>query len=112
MPGLASILGFVKQTVEAPIHFVADRLRRAGDAGSAQLAPGEGAVVDDGLGKMALYRDEAGELHALSARCPHLGCIVRWNAGEGAWDCPCHGSRFASTGEVLQGPATAPLSRG
>lgn len=110
MPSLGSIPALVRQTIEAPFHFVADRIRRSGDAGSTRLEPGEGAIVDDGLGKTALYRDDAGELHELSARCTHLSCLVRWNPAEATWDCPCHGSRYAATGEVLHGPATRPLA--
>ncbi|MBW3639709.1 MAG: Rieske 2Fe-2S domain-containing protein, partial [Actinobacteria bacterium] len=60
-------------------------------------------------GRTAAYRDEAGALHAVSARCTHLGCTVRFNDAEKSWDCPCHGSRFGVDGSVLAGPAVAPL---
>lgn len=74
-----------------------------------QIAPGEGAVVNQGMHKLAVYRDEQGALHALSAKCTHLGCVVHFNAAERSWDCPCHGSRFDINGTMLHGPATAPL---
>ena len=39
-------------------------------------------------------------------RCPHLGCALKYNAAEHSWDCPCHGSRFSETGELIDNPAT------
>ncbi len=93
-------------------HFVGDRLPFVAGGGPASaIAPGEGAVVRSGARQLAVHRDEAGELHALSARCTHMGCIVRFNDAERAWECPCHGSRFGIGGEVLQGPAVRPLEK-
>jgi nitrite reductase/ring-hydroxylating ferredoxin subunit len=62
-----------------------------------------------GLRMVAGYRDESGALHAVSARCTHLGCQVAWNDAEHTWDCPCHGSRFRPDGAIIEGPATRPL---
>jgi glycine/D-amino acid oxidase-like deaminating enzyme/nitrite reductase/ring-hydroxylating ferredoxin subunit len=98
-----------KENAVDGLHFFVDRLagRRRSSAG---LEPGEGAIVSSGLSQQAAYRDEEGELHLHSARCSHLGCIVKFNAAEHTWDCPCHGSRFdARDGAVLEGPAVRPL---
>jgi glycine/D-amino acid oxidase-like deaminating enzyme/nitrite reductase/ring-hydroxylating ferredoxin subunit len=75
----------------------------------ADIPRGSGAIVRRGVTPIAVHRDRDGRVQERSAVCPHLGCIVRWNATEGSWDCPCHGSRFAPTGEVLNGPAHRPL---
>ncbi|HCY64381.1 MAG TPA: FAD-dependent oxidoreductase [Oxalobacteraceae bacterium] len=74
-----------------------------------EIAAGSGAVVRQGVHKLAVYRDEQGGLHAMSAKCTHLGCVVHWNSAEHSWDCPCHGSRFGLDGEVLHGPAVSSL---
>jgi glycine/D-amino acid oxidase-like deaminating enzyme/nitrite reductase/ring-hydroxylating ferredoxin subunit len=68
-----------------------------------------GAIVRQGMSKIAVYRDAGGELHRMSATCPHLGCVVAWNNIEKSWDCPCHGSRFSARGEVICGPALVRL---
>lgn len=75
-----------------------------------ELKTGEGGLYRDGLRKVAAYRDENGKLHLHSASCTHLGCLVHWNSTELCWDCACHGSQFAATGEVLNGPALKPLA--
>lgn len=42
-------------------------------------------------------------------RCPHMGCALKWNPVERTWDCPCHGSRFAGDGKLIDNPATGDL---
>ena len=73
------------------------------------IPAGAGAIIREGLHKVAAYRDENGQLHRLSPVCTHVGCIVHWNEVERSWDCPCHGSRFDSYGQVLNGPAVRNL---
>jgi nucleotide-binding universal stress UspA family protein len=74
-----------------------------------EIGRDEGGIVSSGDHKVAVYRDRKGNVHALSARCTHMGCTVKWNPTENTWDCPCHGSRFAPTGKVVSGPAVKPL---
>jgi Rieske Fe-S protein len=76
----------------------------------ADIPLGEGAIMRRGLSKVAVFRDEDGVAHEISARCTHMGCVVHWNPAEKSWDCPCHGSRFTPEGAVLNGPALAPLA--
>jgi glycine/D-amino acid oxidase-like deaminating enzyme/nitrite reductase/ring-hydroxylating ferredoxin subunit len=92
-------------------HFVADRVRSSHVDSVNDIEPGTGAVVRVSGEQRAIYRDDAGEIHAVSARCTHLGCIVHFNDAETAWECPCHGSRFGTDGSVIQGPANRPLER-
>ena len=74
-----------------------------------ELSRGEGGIVERGGEKLAVYVDDGGELHVMSARCTHLGCTVAWNPGGHTFDCPCHGSRYAPTGQVMNGPAARQL---
>ena len=71
------------------------------------LPKGQGRVVSDR--RVALYRDDQGQLRAVSSVCTHLACDVEWNDEDKVWDCPCHGSRFTPAGEVINGPAVRPL---
>jgi glycine/D-amino acid oxidase-like deaminating enzyme/nitrite reductase/ring-hydroxylating ferredoxin subunit len=88
-----------------------DYVTRGDARPDAPLPPDSGVVVRRGLKKIAVYADLAGNLHECSAVCPHMKCIVEWNAVEKTWDCPCHGSRFDQYGHVLNGPANTDLER-
>jgi Rieske Fe-S protein len=98
-----------KEGIAQAAHLVKDRFKGAG--GVADVAPGEGKIVGRAGDQTAVYRNPQGEVHAVSARCTHLGCIVAWNPAEMSWDCPCHGSRFSVDGDVLQGPAVRDLEK-
>jgi Rieske Fe-S protein len=91
-------------------HFVGDRLRSSHADSVADIRADSAAVLRVAGERCAVYRDDTGTLHAVSARCTHLGCIVHFNDAERAWECPCHGSRFAIDGSVIQGPANKPLT--
>jgi len=107
----AAASDLVRENVNVAKRFVGDRLATMRPPPAESLAPGEAGLRIVHGHKVAAYRDEAGELHAVSARCTHLGCLVTWNTAERSWDCPCHGSRFDVDGEVLQGPAVRRLER-
>lgn len=94
----------LKNNVDVGVRWLGDRLKGLFDSPD-KVSRGEGRLVTTGVDKIAAYRDEQGTLHQVSAVCPHLGCIVDWNAAEKSWDCPCHGSRFDPDGKILHGPA-------
>jgi len=100
---------FLKENANAVGHMVKEWVKRPEAASVKDIAPGSGAIMQNGASKLAVYKDKHGELHELSAVCTHLGCIVQWNSGENSWDCPCHGSRFDLYGRILNGPAVKPL---
>lgn len=60
-------------------------------------------------GQEVAVADCDGELKVFENICTHRQCPLEWNAEETVWDCPCHGSRFSADGEVIKGPAIAPL---
>ncbi|MGC1242649.1 MAG: FAD-dependent oxidoreductase [Chryseosolibacter sp.] len=108
-------------TLKATGHFIEENINvgaqyldffEAGDVKSInELKPGQGAIINMKGKKAAVYKDELQTIHAFSAICPHLGCVVQWNADETSFDCPCHGSRFTCKGEVVNGPALSGLHR-
>jgi glycine/D-amino acid oxidase-like deaminating enzyme/nitrite reductase/ring-hydroxylating ferredoxin subunit len=106
---IAGAAEFVKGNAEVAAHLVGGYLARKPHDFDA-LGPGDAAILKIDGHNVAGYRDPEGRLHACSAVCTHMGCIVGWNGTDRTWDCPCHGSRFALDGKVLHGPAVTPLA--
>ena len=101
---------YIEENANFVGHMIKDWARGAEVRDRADIPCDHGAILRHGVAPVAVYRDDGGRLHELSAVCTHLGCVVQWNAGERSWDCPCHGSRFGIDGAILNGPARAPLS--
>ena len=99
----------IKNNLEVGMHWVGDRLKGIDKWSTDDVKPGEGKLITYKGEKVGVYKDEAGKVTAVSATCPHLGCIVNWNSAEKSWDCPCHGGRFTCDGKIIQSPATKDL---
>jgi glycine/D-amino acid oxidase-like deaminating enzyme/nitrite reductase/ring-hydroxylating ferredoxin subunit len=109
--GVRGLPKLAEMNARVAADFLGDRVIPAPGGTASDLPPGDARVLRDGLGKTGVFRDDDGTLHAVSLRCTHLGCLLRFNGAERSWDCPCHGSRFDIDGAVLEGPATSPLER-
>lgn len=79
-------------------------------ARASALPPGHATVVGTSTGRVGVFCDAAGELHAVTAVCTHLDWELEFNPGSQSWDCPRHGAKFAIDGAVIDGPATTPLN--
>jgi glycine/D-amino acid oxidase-like deaminating enzyme/nitrite reductase/ring-hydroxylating ferredoxin subunit len=102
---------YITENVDYPFYYLRDRIAGVEDGSPEDLRLGEGKLMRVDGKKVAAHRDSDGKVFKLSPVCTHLGCIVRWNAADKTWDCPCHGSRFKPTGEVFAGPAESALEK-
>jgi len=103
----ASIKNFLKENLDVAMHFISGKLESPPE--KADIKNGEGRVIEVNGKRVGAYRDDEGTLHFVDTTCQHLGCEVEWNDSEKSWDCPCHGSRYTFSGEVIEGPTIKPL---
>ena len=108
---LTSLKDFARENADVAAQY-RSYLSRGEVSSLDEIRPGHGAIIRRGTHLIAASRDTEGVLQQHSAVCPHLGCIVQWNDVEKTWDCPCHGSRFAVDGHVVNGPSLGDLEPG
>lgn len=106
---MAGFSNFVKEAADVVKNFVSGKFSAEKLKEFTGLAAGEAKVVKYEGEKIAMYKDEQHNIHAVNPTCTHVHCTVSWNSAEKSWDCPCHGARYSCTGEVLTGPATKNL---
>jgi glycine/D-amino acid oxidase-like deaminating enzyme/nitrite reductase/ring-hydroxylating ferredoxin subunit len=107
----ASAEQMISHLVSGVGGFVLRRMKSQSHKEVEEFNSDEGAVTSINLKNVAVYKDEIGQITKLNPTCTHMKCIVSWNDAERSWDCPCHGSRFDSSGKVIQGPATMDLEQ-
>ena len=105
--GLTNAAGVAVQSGHA-VKGLAKQLFQVPSAKASQLSAGHGGIVFLNGKKCGASRDTDGMLRRVDVRCPHMGCQLEWNGDERSWDCPCHGSRFDCSGELVSGPAQRP----
>jgi len=108
---VAGFAAFVQENADVVKEFIVKRIAVEKTQGLTELAHNEAKVVKYEGDTIALYKDDAGAIHAINPVCTHAKCIVAWNNTEKSWDCPCHGARYNVDGEVLTGPARSGLEK-
>jgi len=104
-----SIWTYLKENLDVAVSFISGKFFPGYMDNN--IEKGQGKVIDIDGQKVGAYRDENDKLYFVNTTCTHLGCEVKWNNAERTWDCPCHGSRFSPTGDVIDGPAFDPLEK-
>jgi Rieske Fe-S protein len=100
------------QAVGAPDDFVAETYKPVittlvegiGEAGKTTVYVRKGVPEEP-------FNEEPGSFIAISTRCAHLGCPVRFVEAAGNFICPCHGGVYDFEGKVIGGPPVRPLDR-
>lgn len=106
---IAGFSAFVKENADVVGRMIKGRFSYEQVESLSELARGEAMLCEWEGHKVAMYKDPEGKVHAVNPVCVHAGCVVSWNNAEESWDCPCHGARYSSKGEMLNGPAAGNL---
>ncbi len=77
--------------------------------GTIQELEKDSFILDKKYNVIIIRDQENGTIMALNPKCPHQGCTVKWKRDQNNLECPCHGSKFGTNGQLLQGPANESL---
>nr|WP_231514811.1 FAD-dependent oxidoreductase [Oceanobacillus salinisoli] len=105
-----SLKEFVKINADVAKHMVKGKLEYT-DNNIEKLKADNATITRINGKRTGVYKDKEKKLHMVDTTCTHMGCEVEWNSGDRTWDCPCHGSRFSYTGDIIEGPAKKPLPK-
>ncbi|WP_430785673.1 FAD-dependent oxidoreductase [Virgibacillus flavescens] len=105
-----SVRKFSSINADVAKHLIKGKLEYTNDIVS-DLKVDEATITRIDGNRAGVYKDKQEKLYMVDTTCTHLGCEVEWNSGDRTWDCPCHGSRFSYTGDVIEGPAKKPLKK-
>ena len=108
---LGGLWDYLKENKDYPYYLIRDRFAGPETRTLRAIPRGVGRIAEVDGKRVAAYRRPDGAVTLLSPVCTHMGCHVVWNTVENTWDCPCHGSRFTPSGQVVSGPAEAPLDK-
>lgn len=105
-----SLKTFMQQNIDVAGHLIKGKFGFSSKKAEDLDKDEAGIIIVDGE-RAGAYKDQAGKISIVDTTCTHMRCEVEWNDGDRTWDCPCHGSRFSYTGEVIEGPAEKPLKQ-
>jgi len=105
---LGSAKTFIVENIDVAKHLISGKISPLPE--NVKVGCGEGKVFEHNGERTGAYRDEEGRLYLVNTTCTHMGCELNWNSAEKSWDCPCHGSRFTYSGDIIDGPAVSPLT--
>ena len=104
----ASMKNAANDLIVTAKNFIAQRIDIPKE-GLESIQNGHGGIVEYKGEKTGVYKDNDGKIFAVSTKCPHLGCELKWNDDELTWDCPCHGSRYDYKGNWIESPTNKSL---
>ena len=108
---LAAAKNFVKENVDVATRLVRKLLPKKEIKSRDDLTLQEGSIFKVNGHPLAIYRQAKDQFLAIDPACSHMKCEVAWNHIEKSWDCPCHGARYDTNGEVMTGPADFDLKK-